>query len=419
MAAFTTIQGLRVENQKDLLCGKHSINNLLQMEKLVADRHDRRLLIPAPGAADPSDPRDPNVQINMAEYCKRFSRVEKKRYGEVAACDHVSGDYDVGLLTAVLENLLRLRVELPCGTNVQGTIDTDETLLRTCLQTNLKKPNLLGFILNYKRGYHWTTVMVNSPACPPSIPRKRKQAFTLIDSHPPTVSCFTRLETLVRALVLEQTTTVIAVFNERPSALQRFVDMGMDEELAHQAIIEHGFEDVALNALTDGRVRMPVPVRATLRRLRFGTGAIEAALERHSNNPSRTGKIAKAMVAALPPTFTLAEAKVQLMGLGFSEEHVDRAMAVHGRDVPAAFAFLRRGNAFRSRAVVRAPCAPGQVRNRTTKACRDKKRAGKAARSPCPAGQVRNRTSKACRDKKKAGRPSKKAKGDGAGAGAN
>jgi hypothetical protein len=192
--------------------------------------------------------------------------------------------------------------------------------------------------------------------------------------------------------------------------LQRFVDMGMDEEMAHQAILEHGFEDVAMNALVDGRVRVPVPVRTTLRALGFGTGAIETALERHSNNPSHTGKIAKALVAALPPTYTLAEAKVQLMSLGFSEAHVDRAMAVHGRDVPAAFAFLRRGAAAVSRKVVRTPCPPGQVRNRTTKACRGKGKAGRAARSPCPPGQVRNRTSKACREKKKAGRPSKKAR---------
>jgi hypothetical protein len=383
------------------------------MEKLVADRHDRRLLIPAPGAADPSNPRDPNVQINMAEYCKRFARVEKKRYGDVAECDHVSGNYDVGLLTAVLENLLRLRVELPCGTNVQGTIDTDETLLRNCLKANLKKPNLLGFILNYKRGYHWTTVMVNSPACPPSVPKKRKQAYTLIDSHPPTVSCFTRLETLVRALADEQTTTVIAVFQERPSVLQRFVNMGMDEELSHQAIIEHGFEDVAMNALMDGRVRVPAPVRTRLGAYGFGTATVEPVLQIHGNDPRLTNPILKELVAGLPPAATIAEAKAQLMGLGFPADRVDRAVARHGTNVVAAFTFLRRGAAAASRKIVRTPCAPGQVRNRTTKACRDKGKAGKAARSPCPPGQIRNRTTKACRDKKKAGRPSKKTRSEG------
>jgi hypothetical protein len=63
----------------------------------------------------------------------------------------------------------------------------------------------------------------------------------------------------------------------------------------------------------------------------------------------------------------------------------------------------------------RSPCPEGQTRNRTTKACRDRRRPGrrpgKTAKSVCPEGQVRNRTTKACRPRMRPGRrPGKTAK---------
>jgi hypothetical protein len=52
----------------------------------------------------------------------------------------------------------------------------------------------------------------------------------------------------------------------------------------------------------------------------------------------------------------------------------------------------------------RSPCPEGQVRNRTTKACRDRRRPGRRPGQRCPEGQVRNRTTKACRDRRRPGR---------------
>ena len=63
----------------------------------------------------------------------------------------------------------------------------------------------------------------------------------------------------------------------------------------------------------------------------------------------------------------------------------------------------------KTRSNARPPCPPSQIRNRTTKACRDKKPRGRTARAPCSSSQIRNRTTKACRDKKKPGRKPKAA----------
>jgi hypothetical protein len=56
------------------------------------------------------------------------------------------------------------------------------------------------------------------------------------------------------------------------------------------------------------------------------------------------------------------------------------------------------------------PCAPGETRNRKTRACRLKKQPGRPAKTPCAAGQIRNRVTKKCRDKLRRGRPAKATK---------
>lgn len=57
----------------------------------------------------------------------------------------------------------------------------------------------------------------------------------------------------------------------------------------------------------------------------------------------------------------------------------------------------------------RSPCPDGQVRNRTTKQCRTRLRAGrKSTKKVCPDGQVRNRTSKQCRTRLRPGRKTAK-----------
>ena len=67
-----------------------------------------------------------------------------------------------------------------------------------------------------------------------------------------------------------------------------------------------------------------------------------------------------------------------------------------------------KGRKGQNRKTARSPCAPGQTRNRTTKACREQKRRGRPSiRAPCASDQTRNRTSKACREKKKPGRKAK------------
>ena len=423
-----------MENQDLLFCGKHAINNMLQMEKLVSDATDKRLLIAAPGAAAPSDPLDPDVQINMAEFCKRRDRLNRKSLRHLPEpqlsmalenldrCDSANGFYTYDLLKTLIETQLRFRAiaEFTMDRGARQGVD----ILRDFLKENIKKPNLVGFIFNYDNGHHWTTMLVNSAACPPSIPKRRSQAYTLIDSHPPTVECYTRLETLIRTLEDKNTTMVMAITRERYETLEVTMSrLHIGEELARYAIEELGFDIYTLNQedevgqrelaerLQLGQIRVPVPVRTTAGTFGFGAAAVEPVLAYRGNHPRYTGPILKELVAGLPPVHTIAEAKAQLMGLGFPEARVDRAIAAHGMDVPAAFAFLRRGVAA-TRKVVRSPCPPGQVRNRATKECRDKGRAGRAAKTPCPPGQVRNRETKACRDKKKAGRQTKKAKAE-------
>jgi hypothetical protein len=58
----------------------------------------------------------------------------------------------------------------------------------------------------------------------------------------------------------------------------------------------------------------------------------------------------------------------------------------------------------------KSPCAPGETRNRKTRACRPKKRPGRRAKTPCAADQTRNRVTKKCRAKLRRGRPAKAAK---------
>ncbi len=52
----------------------------------------------------------------------------------------------------------------------------------------------------------------------------------------------------------------------------------------------------------------------------------------------------------------------------------------------------------------REPCPEGQIRDPTTKECRDKKTPGRKPAPPCPEGQIRDPTTKECRDKKTPGR---------------
>jgi hypothetical protein len=51
--------------------------------------------------------------------------------------------------------------------------------------------------------------------------------------------------------------------------------------------------------------------------------------------------------------------------------------------------------------VPREPCPQGQIRDKDTNVCRDKKKGRKAPLEPCPEGQIRDKDTNDCRDKKK------------------
>jgi len=213
--------------QKQRLCGMHAINNLLQEPKVVFLPNDQRLIIPTTLPCD-DDPLTKTNQINIAERCRihqlREEATQSVSGTEINKCDMKTGDFNIEVLQSVLESELDYNTDTTYSMTKEMM---DKVKLRDFLESHSNTPNLKGFILNYRNGYHWTTVIKNSgPPC----------NYLLIDSirllqsiyEQKNYACFENLDTLVDFLVTQNTTTVIAVFNgpnERIHAVEEILKL--------------------------------------------------------------------------------------------------------------------------------------------------------------------------------------------------
>jgi ADP-ribose pyrophosphatase YjhB (NUDIX family) len=132
---------LYTEKQKEMLCGQHALNHLLQEQKFVS----------LPGKARKH--RLINGQIDLQAFCRHIRSEARKDLGE-AANETIDcppeGDYQADILVRAIKDELRYTVdELPF--HQEGVAELKRRL-------PLSRPRLLGLLVNIA-GYHWTAVM--------------------------------------------------------------------------------------------------------------------------------------------------------------------------------------------------------------------------------------------------------------------
>jgi hypothetical protein len=132
---------ITIEYQDNLKCGQHTLNNLLQNDKIkfVSDFANPGVLMPNPGC------------INLMYFCDKFKHL---LVNPSDLCNFKTGYYDITILDAALKML-----------NIHTDLNFDMDLITPGKQVEFTKiirnPKLIGFIVN-KPG-HWYAVVKRLP----------------------------------------------------------------------------------------------------------------------------------------------------------------------------------------------------------------------------------------------------------------
>ncbi len=189
------IEGADVcERQSGVLCGQHSINNLLQEKKIVSLAGNNNLFVSGPRNNTYTNPdgrcfsvidmlRDPAIKINMKAVCALDNTP-----GGIGYCDRRTGFYADDSLEYVLNNLLRYDVEIK-GTGA-GITEPFDTWTTDVINRFRNDPSLIGILLNSNM-IHWVCITRGLASCPPD----RPNAY-LDSQHPTEALCLSNDELL-------------------------------------------------------------------------------------------------------------------------------------------------------------------------------------------------------------------------------
>lgn len=133
------------EKQEGLGCGRHALNNLLQMRKFVRpsinpEKYTKEILIQLAS--------DNSKQINLDSFCKYFHSIKQTiRESSPDVTNYCRADeyYEI----EVLMNVLRLL-----------HYDHRNYDMRTGISLK-DSPNIFGYIININDGYHWISIKKN------------------------------------------------------------------------------------------------------------------------------------------------------------------------------------------------------------------------------------------------------------------
>lgn len=135
------LRPITIEAQESLKCGQHTLNNLLQNDKVkfVSDFKKLGVLMPQPG------------YINLMYYCDKFKHLG---ISPSQLCDFKTGYYDITILQHALTQL-GIKSDI-MNLNMLSPAKLPE------FTKLIKNPKLIGFIVN-KPG-HWYAVVNRLPA---------------------------------------------------------------------------------------------------------------------------------------------------------------------------------------------------------------------------------------------------------------
>lgn len=168
------IQGADVcEKQEGVLCGQHSINNLLQEQKVVSLMGNQNLFVSGSPPKTYTNPdgrcysiidmlENPAIKINMKAVCA----LDKTAAG-IGYCDRRTGFYTDESLEYVLNNLLRYDVK-SVGSATGITEDFD--IWTTDVINKFKNDQFfMGILINLGM-VHWTCITRGMASCPADRP---------------------------------------------------------------------------------------------------------------------------------------------------------------------------------------------------------------------------------------------------------
>jgi hypothetical protein len=145
------------ESQVDRLCAKHAVNHLLQEEKVIYNPGlSSRYVNKGTGSSAPesSNPKDPNIQINLDFLCKDISTGTDPEMN----CDSDGQNLPIFGLIIILEHTLGFETRL---------LDSAEHTFWSTITSYMKDPTLLGIIFNLN-GTHYTVLSRYIKNCSPS-----------------------------------------------------------------------------------------------------------------------------------------------------------------------------------------------------------------------------------------------------------
>jgi hypothetical protein len=222
-----------IENQEGSLCGKHAINHILQEEKIVLRNDINSQFINKTTnlqAPDDSNPKLPNIQLNLFKYCGIIEHMTAWSLGmspytyRTTDIDPNTGenqymptcDKNYQNLTFLgVEHLLRILGYETISNHLDKTSNDKKDEFWTNFSVQLEDSNLLGVIINLG-GNHYTAISTYLKNCDTwqLIDHDIKSAkFSYIDSIGAEVHCFTMLE-LIQHLIIRDIEAVIYVYDK-------------------------------------------------------------------------------------------------------------------------------------------------------------------------------------------------------------